>query len=175
MLKTLGIVVLVLVLGVLAVAASRPDTFRVERATTIKAPPEKVFALINDFRAWVQWSPWERMDPSMKRVYSGAASGPGAVYAWDGDKKVGQGQMEITAAVPAERVAVKLDFARPFEAHNTAEFALRRQGDSVTVTWTMQGPNPFIGKVMSVFVSMDSIVGKDFESGLANLKAVAEK
>lgn len=175
MLKILGAVVLVIVLGVLAIAATRPDTFRVERAATIKASPEKVFALIDDFHAWTLWSPWERMDPAMKRTYSGAARGPGAVYAWDGDKKVGQGQMEITATTPPERVAVKLDFLRPFEAHNTAEFVLKPQGDSVTVTWTMQGPNLFIGKVMSVFVSMDSIVGKDFESGLANLKAVAEK
>jgi len=165
----------VIIAAVLALAATRPDTFRVERSTMIKAPPEKVYALIDDFHQWQQWSPWERLDPAMKRTHGGAPKGKGALYGWEGNKEVGKGQMEITEATPSSRVVIKLDFLAPFEAHNTAEFVLVTQGDATTVTWAMFGPNLFIGKVMSLFASMDSLVGKDFERGLANLKAVAEK
>ena len=175
MFKYIGIAVVVIIAAVLALAAPRPDTFRVERSTTIKAPPEKVYALIDDFHQWQQWSPWERLDPAMKRQHGGAAKGKGALYGWEGNKEVGKGQMEITEATPPSRVVIKLDFLAPFEAHNTAEFVLVPQGDATTVTWAMFGPNLFIGKVMSLFASMDSLVGKDFERGLANLKAVAEK
>jgi uncharacterized protein YndB with AHSA1/START domain len=178
MLKTIGIVALVLVLAVGAVliyAATKPDTFRIQRAMGIKAPPEKIFALLNDFRRWTAWSPWEKLDPELKRTYSGAPSGPGAVYAWEGSRKVGAGRMEIIDAPPPSRVAIKLDFLRPFEAHNMAEFTLEPRGESTIVTWAMQGQNVFVGKVMSVFVDMDRMVGKDFETGLANLKAAAEQ
>ena len=175
MFKMIAIVVVVLIGAVLGLAAAQPDTFRVERSATIKAPPEKVYLLINDFRLWPQWSPWERMDPAMQRSLGGASQGVGATYAWEGNKKVGKGRMEIVDAVPPSKVTIKLDFLAPFEAHNTAEFALTSQGDATTVTWAMTGPNVFFGKVMGVFASMDSMVGKDFESGLANLKAVAEK
>ena len=175
MFKYIGIAVVVVIAAVLALAATRPDTFRVERSTTIKAPPEKVYALIDDFHQWQQWSPWERLDPAMKRTHGGPRKGKGALYGWEGNKEVGKGQMEITEATPSSRVVVKLDFLAPFEAHNTAEFVLVPQGDATTVTWAMFGPNLYIGKVMSVFASMDSLVGKDFERGLANLKAVAEK
>lgn len=175
MLKYIGIAVVVAIAAVLALAATRPDTFRVERSTTIKAPPGKVYALIDDFHQWQQWSPWERLDPAMKRQHGGAPKGKGALYGWEGNKEVGKGQMEITEATPSSRVVIKLDFLAPFEAHNTAEFVLVPQGDATTVTWAMFGPNLFIGKVMSLFASMDSLVGKDFERGLANLKAVAEK
>jgi len=175
MLKYIGIAVVVAIAAVLALAATRPDTFRVERSTTIKAPPGKVYALIDDFHQWQQWSPWERLDPAMKRQHGGAPKGKGALYGWEGNKEVGKGQMEITEATAPSRVVIKLDFLAPFEAHNTAEFVLVPQGDATTVTWAMFGPNLFIGKVMSLFASMDSLVGKDFERGLANLKAVAEK
>jgi len=175
MFKYIGIAVMVVIAAVLALAATRPDTFRVERSTTIKAPPEKVYALIDDFHQWQQWSPWERLDPAMTRRHGGAPKGKGALYGWEGNKEVGKGQMEITEATPPSRVVVKLDFLAPFEAHNTAEFVLTPQGDATTVTWAMHGPNLFVGKVMSLFASMDSLVGKDFERGLANLKAVAEK
>ena len=175
MFKYIGIAVVVVIAAVLALAATRPDTFRVERSTTIKAPPEKVYALIDDFHQWQQWSPWERLDPAMKRQHGGAPKGKGALYGWEGNKEVGKGQMEITEATPPSRVVIKLDFLAPFEAHNTAEFVLAPQGDATTVTWAMHGPNLFVGKVMSLFASMDSLVGKDFERGLANLKAVAEK
>jgi len=176
--KTLAIVAVVLLVAVAAIlvlAAMKPDTFRVVRSTTVKAPPEKIFPLIADFRAWSAWSPWEKMDPALKRSYGGPASGQGAVYEWEGNSKVGKGRMEIIDAPPPSRVAIKLDFLKPFEAHNTAEFTLAPRGETTDVTWAMHGPNRFIGKVMSLFVSMDRMVGKDFEAGLANLKAAAER
>jgi uncharacterized protein YndB with AHSA1/START domain len=179
MFKTIALIVIVLlvvaVAGVLILAGLKPDTFRVQRAMTMKAPPEKIFALINDFRGWGAWSPWEKKDPAMKRTYSGAASGQGAVYAWDGDKNVGKGRMEITEAVAPSKVALKLDFERPFEAYNTVVFTMEAKGDATNVTWDMQGPTPFFAKVIHVFVDMDRMVGKDFETGLANMKALAER
>ena len=175
MFKTIGIVVVVLIAAILIYAANQPDNFRVQRSTTIKAPPEKIFPLITDLHSWGSWSPWEKMDPAMKRTYSGAASGKGAAYAWEGNSKVGEGRMEITEASPPSKVSIKLDFLKPFEAHNTAEFTLEPKGDSTNVTWAMYGPSAYVAKVMGVFVSMDSMIGKDFEAGLANLKAAAEK
>lgn len=174
MLKIIAIAVVVLIAGVLVFAATRPDNFSVQRTTSIKAPPEKIFPLINDFHRWTAWSPWEKMDPEMKRTYSGAASGKGAVYAWQGNSKVGEGRMEISDTSPPSKVTIKLDFVKPFEAHNTAEFLLEPKGDSTSVTWKMYGPSPYFAKVMGIFVSMDEMIGKDFETGLANLKTVAE-
>jgi uncharacterized protein YndB with AHSA1/START domain len=176
--QTIAIIVgvlVVLIAAVLIYAATKPDTFRIQRAATIKAPPDRIFPLINDFRSWTSWSPWEKMDPNLKRTYSGAESGRGAVYEWEGNKKVGQGRMEIKDASPPSRVSIQLDFIKPFEAHNTAEFTLDGQGDSTNVTWVMHGRQPFMFKVMTVFMSMDKMVGKDFETGLANLKAATEK
>lgn len=178
MLKTfivIGAVVVVAIVGVLAYAAMQPDTFRVQRQASIKAPPDKVFAFISDFHRWDAWSPWEKKDPAMKRTHGGAASGKGATYAWEGNKDVGQGRMEIADATPPSKLAIKLDFVKPFEAHNFVEFTLEPRGDSTNVTWAMSGASPFVAKVMGVFMSMDKMVGKDFEAGLANLKAAAEK
>lgn len=175
MFRKIVIVVAVLIAGVLGFAATKPDTFRVQRSASIKAPPEKVYALINDFKAWASWSPWEKKDPAMKRTYGAATSGKGARYAWEGNSDVGQGSMEIAESVPSSKVALELDFLKPFEAHNTVDFNLEAKGDMTNVTWAMQGPAPFVSKIMQVFVSMDSMVGKDFEDGLANLKAAAEK
>ena len=175
MLKIIVIVIVVLVAALLGLAATKPDTFRVQRATSIKAPPAKVFALINDFHKWGEWSPWEKLDPDLKRTFSGADAGKGAVYAWEGNNKVGAGRMEITEPTPPSKVLIKLDFIKPFEGHNIAEFTLEPQGDATQLTWAMYGPTPFVSKVMQVFVSMDSLIGKDFETGLANLKAAAEK
>ena len=174
MLKIIGIAVLVVVGAVLVLAAFRPDSFRVQRAATIKAPPEKIAAVLSDFRGWEAWSPWEKMDPAMKRSYSGAPKGKGAVYAWQGNSEVGQGRMEITEAAPS-RVALNLDFVKPFEAHNKVEFTLTPKGDATEVTWSMVGPVPYVAKIVHLFVDMDRMVGKQFETGLANLKAVAEK
>jgi hypothetical protein len=175
MLKRLLIAVVVIVLGVLGLAWMQPDSFQVQRSTTLKAPPEKAFALINDFHRWTEWSPWEGLDPAMKRTHSGPASGTGAVYQWDGNSAVGAGRMEITSAQSPGRVSIQLDFIRPFEGHNITDFTLATQGDVTTVTWIMRGPMPFVSKLMQVFISMDRMIGKDFEAGLAKLKAVAEK
>ena len=174
MLKTIAIVVVVLVAGVLAFAATKPDTFRVQRSASIKAPPEKIAAVLGDFHGWEAWSPWEKMDPAMKRSYSGAAKGKGAAYAWEGNSKVGQGRMEITDAAPS-RVAMDLDFVKPFEAHNKVVFTLAPKGDATEVTWAMQGPVPYMAKIVHVFMDMDGMVGQQFETGLANLKTLTEK
>ena len=175
MIKKIAIVMVVIIAALLIYAATKPDTFRVERSTSIKAPPEKIFPLINDFHKWDAWSPWEKMDPAMKRTYSGAASGKGAAYAWEGNSKVGQGRMEIVDTSPPSKIRIKLDFLKPFEGHNFAEFTLEPKGDSTNVTWVMDGPTNYITKVISIFVSMDSMIGKEFETGLANMKAIAEK
>ena len=175
MLKTIALVVVVLVAGILIFAATKPDTFRVERSAVINAPPEKIFPLINDFKRWDAWSPWEKKDPAMKRTYGPVTSGKGAHYAWEGNSDVGQGSMDITESVPPSRVALKLDFLKPFEGHNVVEFKLVPNGSATDVTWSMSGPAPFMSKVMQVFINMDTMVGKDFEAGLANLKAAAEK
>jgi uncharacterized protein YndB with AHSA1/START domain len=174
MLKIIGIVVAVLIAGVLVLAATKPDVFRVERSASIKAPPEKVFAFINDFDRWGAWSPWEKKDPAMKRTF-GAKSGKGATYAWEGNKDVGQGRMEIADSVPPSRIAIKLDFVKPFEAHNDVVFTLEPKGDTTNVRWTMQGQTPYFAKIVHLFLDVDKMVGKDFEAGLANLKAAAEK
>jgi uncharacterized protein YndB with AHSA1/START domain len=174
MITIITLVVVVLIVAVLVYAATKPDIFRVRRATNIKAPPEKIFALINDYHRWVAWSPYEKLDPAMRRTYSGAASGTGAVYEWEGNSKAGKGRMEITDTAPPSKVVIKLDFVKPFEAHNIVEFTMDPTGASTNVTWDMHGPSPYLAKVMHVFFNMDRMVGKDFETGLANLKALAE-
>jgi uncharacterized protein YndB with AHSA1/START domain len=175
MLKIILIVVVVLVIALLILAATKPDSFQVQRSASIKAPPEKIFPLIDDFQNWGSWSPYENKDPAMKRTRSGPASGKGAVYEWDGDKNVGKGRMEIKESSPTSKIVIQLDFLKPFEAHNIAEFTLEPQGETTKVTWAMHGPAPFISKLMQVFINFDNMIGKDFEAGLANLKAVAEK
>ena len=172
---TIAIVLAIAVAVVLILAATKPDIFRVERAITVKAPPDRIFPLINDFRQWVTWSPYENKDPALKRSYNGAASGKGAVYGWEGNKSVGSGRMEILEASAPAKIVIKLDFFTPFEGHNTAEFTMLPKGDATKVTWLMHGPSPFIGKIMHVFINMDRMVGKDFEIGLANLKRLTEK
>jgi uncharacterized protein YndB with AHSA1/START domain len=175
MLKIIATIAVILIAGVLAFAATQPDTFRVERSASVKAPPEKIFALINDFRQWGVWSPWEKKDPAMKKTFGATTQGKGATYAWEGNNDVGKGRMEIAESVPPTKLALKLDFEVPFEAHNDVEFTLQPEGGATKVTWAMQGPNNYLSKLMQVFVSMDRMVGQDFEAGLANLKAVAEK
>lgn len=177
MLRIVGIVVLVFVVavaGVLAYAATKPDDFRVQRSIAIKAPPEKIMAVVGDLRGWTVWSPYEKKDPGMKRAYAGAPAGKGAIYEWDGNKDVGHGRMEILESTPS-KVVIKLDFITPFEAHNTAEFTAAPQGDSTNVTWAMYGPSPYMAKVMQTVMNMDKMIGTDFEAGLASLKTVAEK
>jgi uncharacterized protein YndB with AHSA1/START domain len=178
MLKTLIIIAVLLAVlggGVFAYAATRPDAFHVQRSTLIKAPPEKIFGIINDFNHWPSWSPWQHLDPAMKTSVSGAPSGKGAVSSWDGNSKVGAGRTEITESVSPSRIAMKLDMARPFEAHNIVEYTLEPKGDSTSVTWAMKGETPLLGKVVGLFIDCDKMVGKDFETGLANLKALTER
>lgn len=177
MLKILGIVVLLAVIAVvviLVIAMQKPDTFRVQRAIGIKAPPEKIAPFISDFRNWPQWSPYEKKDPAMKRTLSAVTAGKGATYEWDGDKNVGHGKMEILDAQPT-KIVIKLDFYTPFEAHNTAEFTLVPMGAETELTWTMSGPAPLMNKILATLMDLDKMVGGDFEVGLANLKALAEK
>jgi len=171
----LAVVLAVAVAIVLVLAATKPDRFSVQRATTVKALPETIFPLISDFHQWGSWSPYEHKDPAMKRSYSGAASGEGAVYAWDGNKNVGSGRMEILDASAPSKVVIKLDFFTPFEGHNIAEFTMLPQGDATSLTWLMHGPARFMSKLMQVFMNIDNMVGKDFEVGLANLKRLTEK
>ena len=175
MIKAIAVVIVVLVAGVLMLATTKPDTFSVQRSATIKAPPEKIFAVLNDFHRWPEWSPWEKLDPAMKRTLGGPASGKGATYTWEGNGKAGQGRMEIIESAPSRKVGIQLDFIKPFEGHNVAEFTLTPQADSTQVDWVMRGPTPFVSKLMQVFVSLDRVIGKDFEEGLANLKRLTEK
>ena len=171
----IAIVLAIAIALVLILAATKPDTFRVTRATAIKAGPETIFPLIVDFHEWGKWSPWEARDPAMKRMFSGAERGTGAAYAWDGNRNVGAGRMEITRANAPSDIVIKLDFIKPFEGHNVAEFTLSPQGSGTDVTWVMHGPAPFMSKIMQVFMNMDRMIGRDFEAGLANLKTVAER
>ena len=175
----IAVVLAIAIVAVLILAATKPNTFSVRRAITVRAPAEKVFPLINDFHQWGSWSPYENKDPAMKRSYSGPASGKGAVYGWEGNKNVGSGRMEILDASAPSKIVIKLDFFTPFEGHNTAEFTMLPQGDATNaatnVTWLMHGPAPFMNKVMQVFMNLDHMIGKDFEVGLANIKAISEK
>ena len=172
--KIVLIVLVVAVAGVLAFAATKPDSFRVQRSTSIKAPPEKISAALADFQAWKAWSPWEKKDPAMKRTFSGEPKAKGAKYAWEGNSEVGAGSMTITEAQPS-RVALDLDFVKPFEGHNKVVFTLAPKGDATEVIWDMQGPSPYITKVIQVFCDMDGMIGKEFEKGLADLKTLTEK
>jgi uncharacterized protein YndB with AHSA1/START domain len=178
MFEIIAIIAVVLAIAiaiVLILAATKAETFSVQRAISVKAPAEKIFPLIDDFHQWKAWSPYENKDPAMKRSYSGAASGKGAVYGWEGNNNVGSGRMEILEASAPGKIVIKLDFFTPFEAHNTAEFTMLPQGDATSLTWLMHGPASLKSKVMQVFINLDQMIGKDFEIGLANLKNLAEK
>lgn len=146
MLKAIAVIAIVLAAGiaaVLVIAVTRPDTFRVERTLTVKAPADAIYPQVADFHRWTAWSPYESRDPAMRRTFGGAAEGKGATYAWDGNNKVGAGHMEILEANAPLRLRIKLDFERPFEGHNSAEFTFVPQGDATLITWAMYGPAPF--------------------------------
>jgi uncharacterized protein YndB with AHSA1/START domain len=174
MLKTILLVVAAVIAALLTYAAFKPDSFRLSRSTTIAAPPDKVFALINDLRQFNTWNPFAKMEATVVLTYDSVAAGVGGAYHWKGDK-TGEGRMQITESVPAQRVSAKLDFTKPFEAHNQVDFTVQPQGNGSTVTWAMHGPMPYLNRLMTIFFDMDKTVGKDFEAGLANLKALAEK
>ena len=169
------VIVLVILASILIYAATKPDTFRVERSATIKAPPEKIFPLIDDFAQWRSWSPYEGKDPAMTREMSAVTAGKGATYAWKGNRNVGEGRMEIVESTPSSKIAIKLDFISPIEGHNVATFTLQPVAEGTNVTWAMDGPSPYIAKVMGVVFDMDKMIGTDFAAGLENLKNLAEK
>jgi uncharacterized protein YndB with AHSA1/START domain len=159
---------------VLIFAATKPKTFRIQRSISIDAPPERVFALIDNLGRWPRWAPQDREDPSLKRTYSGPANGKDAGSEWTGSGSSGKGRMLITDSAPPKKVSVQVDWVKPFVARNVNDFGLETTGTSTQVTWTMQGPNLYVMRIMGVFVNMDRTLGKHFETGLANLKAVAE-
>ena len=150
------------------------DKYTVERSATMDAPPERVYAEVADFHNWTKWSPWEGLDPQMERSYSGPESGVGAVYAWSGNRKAGQGRMEIADAAAPSRVHIDLSFEKPWKSRNDTVFTIEPLPTGSRVTWTMTGEKTLMTKVLGLFTSMDKMIGPDFEKGLAQLKAVAE-
>ncbi|MBI5900025.1 MAG: SRPBCC family protein [Rhodocyclales bacterium] len=175
MLKLMLVVVFVLLAGLMIYVATRPASFRIQRSIRIAAPREKLFAYLADLHNFDAWSPWAPLDPAMRKTHSGPAGGVGAGYEWQGNNKVGHGRMEIVEAVAPERVLIKLDFLKPFEAHNMAEYRLAECDGETEFTWAMHGPNNFLSKVMGLFFNMDRMVGAQFEQGLLALKTVAER
>ena len=166
----------VVITGIVLYADTRPNVIQVTRSITIQAPVEKIFPFIDDFHQWPGWAPQDKEDPTMKRIYSGEQSGIGAISDWQGTGNTGKGRMTITDSTAPNKVVVKVDFVRPFVAHNVNEFVLQpnEPGTSTTVTWTMRGRNMFFMKIMGVFVNMDRMLGKHFETGLQNLKILSE-
>ncbi|MDX8479114.1 SRPBCC family protein [Mesorhizobium sp. VK24D] len=175
MLGTILIILVVIIAAVLVFAATQPNDFVVSRSARIKAPAEAIFPLIDDFRRWPEWSPFEKLDPNIKRTLSGAESGKGAAYAWEGNSKAGKGRMEIVNSTPPSLIALKLDFEKPFRANNSVDFTLTPSDEGTTVTWAMHGARPFIAKLMGLFMNFDRLIGKDFEAGLDNLRRATEK
>ena len=169
-----GIVLLVGVVLFAIVVALQPSEFTITRSATVNAPPSRVFAEVNDFQRWRAWSPWEKLDPNLKRTYDGPATGEGAAYAWEGNGQVGAGRMEITDSTPSEQILIRLEFLRPFAAVNTTVFDFKPQGEQTVVTWTMTGRNSFMGKAFGLLMNMDKMVGGSFEEGLASMKQVVE-
>ena len=164
-----------IVVSFMAVIAQRPSDFRVTRSTTIQAPPETVFAQVNDLHKWEAWSPWAKMDPAMKQTYEGAPAGVGAIYHWEGNMEVGAGKITILESRPNEYIQLRLDFFKPMKGVNTAEFTFKPEDGKTLVTWTMFGECNFMAKVFQLFVSMDKMVGEQFEQGLVQIKAIAER
>jgi len=164
----------VIVIVVVVVVAVQPSGFRVERTATISAPAPAVFGQVNDFHNWEAWSPWAKLDPTMRQAFEGAPAGTGAIYTWTANKQVGEGRMTVTESRPNELIRIRLEFLKPFAATNTAEFAFKPEGNQTVVTWSMVGKNNFMAKAVHLVVNMDRMVGGDFEKGLARMKSVAE-
>jgi hypothetical protein len=171
---TIVIASAVILAVLLAFVASRPAKFRIERSAQVHAPSHTVFALLNDFHEWSKWSPWEKLDRNMKKMFSGASAGPGAEYAWVGNSKAGEGNMTILSSTANETVSIQLRFLKPFPATNVSTFKLSPASSGTTVHWIVEGENGFAGKAFSLIVNMDKMLGKDFEEGLANLNTAAQ-
>lgn len=175
MLKKAAIAFAVVVAAVLGLAATKPDSFRVERRVLVNVAPDKVFPYLDDPRKTAEWSPWEKKDPAMKKIFSGAAKGKGAVYEWEGNKEVGSGRLEITEVVAPSKVVMDLHFLRPMEGRNVAMYVVTPKDGGSEVAWSIEGPAPFLTKLFGVFMDMDKMIGGEFEKGLADLKLMAEK
>ena len=171
---TLFLLITAAVIAILAIAGTRPATYHVERSAVMTAPPQVVYGIVNDFHRWPDWSPWQHLDPAMKTTIQGSGVGAGTTYSWVGNNDAGEGSMAITESTPANHIAMKLEFVKPFKSSADVNFRLVPEGDGTRITWAMDGNNNFMSKVMCMFVSMDSMIGKDFDSGLANLKRVSE-
>lgn len=174
MLKSIALILAVALAALLLYAATRPDTFAVQRSAVIQASPDKLFPLINDLHQFNTWNPYARKDPAMRIDYRGPASGPGAAFDFSGNKDAGKGSIEVTGGQAPTRVDMRLDMIEPFEGHNQIAFTLTPQGQATQVTWAMHGPSPYLSKVVGIFLDMDHMIGRDFEAGLARLKATAE-
>jgi uncharacterized protein YndB with AHSA1/START domain len=171
---TVSLILIISVLVILVLAARQKKSIAVVRSVEIRAQPDRIFALINDFHHWPDWAPQDTSDATMIRTYAGAASGQGAVSEWTSKGQAGAGRMEIVESIPAERVTVRVDFARPFQLTNTNQFILESTGERTRVTWSMHGPSPFLARVVGLFINMDRVMGKHFELGLQSLKMSAE-
>ncbi|XXF81029.1 SRPBCC family protein [Myxococcaceae bacterium GXIMD 01537] len=174
MFKKIALALVVAVVGFGAFVASRPSKFRVERSLTMASPADLPFGLVNDFHGWHHWSPWEALDPKMQKTFDGPYAGPGSSYAWSGNKDVGKGKMVNLEAKPYESVRIQLEFIEPFPASNISTFTFKPEGENVTVTWAMEGENNFMSKLFGVFIDIDTMVGKDFDKGLATIKSLVE-
>lgn len=166
-------VILAIVVAILIFAATRPDTFEIKRSTSINASREKIFPMVNDLHQQSRWSPFEK-DPQMKKTFSGASEGKGSVYEWSGNREVGAGRIAITDSSPPSKVVLLLEMYKPMKARNVVEFELRPAGDATAVSWSMRGRQPYLGKLVNLFIDCDKMVGRQFEDGLAKLKALAE-
>jgi hypothetical protein len=171
---TLFLLITAAVIAILAIAGIRPATYHVERNTLTSAPPQTVFAIVNDLNRFHEWSPWQKLDPAMKTSIEGSGIGAGSAYSWTGNDQVGEGRMSIMASTPANHVAMKLEFLKPWKSTSDVNFRIVPEGDGTRVTWAMDGNNNFMAKVMTLFMSMDNMIGRDFDRGLANLKQVSE-
>ena len=168
----IGVVVVLALLVILI--ATRPAEFHVARSTKILALPAAAFHHVNELKRWEAWNPWGKLDPAMKLTYDGPEAGQGASYAWNGNSQVGEGRLTIVESKPDELVRVKLEFLRPFAATNSGEFTFKPEADGTVVTWSMDGRKNFITKAMGLVMSMDAMIGGQFEKGLADLKKAVE-
>jgi hypothetical protein len=174
MLKKISLALVVAIVGFVAVVASRPSTYRVERSITVAAPVDIPFGLVNDFHRWQLWSPWDALDPKMAKTFDGSFSGTGAIYSWSGNDQVGKGKMNILESKLHDSIRIQLEFIEPWASTNTTFFTFQPLPEGIQVTWAMEGNNDFMGKAFSLFMDMDGMIGKDFEKGLASIKSLAE-
>lgn len=174
MIKKIALLLAAMIAALVVVVAMQPSEFRITRTATVSAPAAAVFAQVNDFHNWETWSPWAKLDPAMKQTFAGAPAGTGAIYTWAGNAQVGEGRMTVTESRPNELIKIKLEFLKPFASVATADFTFNTESNQTSVTWSMEGRNNFFAKAIGLFLNMDKMVGGQFETGLAQMKAAAE-